>query len=617
MGWKDCFLSKQRESVYSHLQTLLTSFFLCASAPLRIMFSYLAISTLCSADVKYSLQFEGIPPRSHIEEVLNTTSQLRLLQEHPPATISALRRRAEADLPNLRDGLQSLGYYDPHFEFTIDTSQEEALVTLHIDPGKLFQFKSVLILYPNDIEEIEITPEMIGFQLGSIATPLTILEGEKHLLNLLTNAGYPQASIEKREVLAERSDQSISVIYHVQPGKLLYFGPVQILGLQNVDEKFVRELIRWQEGEIFNPDLIEKTQIEIETTSLFGLVTIHQGEYQEESDLLPIIIEVVESKHRTISAGLSYTTQLGPGVMFEWENRNIFHRGRKLSFRTNLWLRRQMAYLSYRINNFLDDKQDLFLIAEVEREITKGYDEAFVSLSSLLELQLTEDIQLSYGPSLKQLKSDKSDNDDQFTLFKFPLHLRYSTANHLLNPSKGLSVNYKFIPTTVVSSPHFSYAINFMTLATYYPLTQNNSFVFAGKISVGNIFGAKKSDIPPPERFYAGSESLLRGYRYQTVSPLGGEDHDEPLGGLSLLIGSLELRAQFSTSWGAALFWDIGNVYAKRYPQINHKQLQSVGGGVRYFTAVGPLRFDVAFPLNKRAKLDSSVQFYFSIGQAF
>ncbi len=603
--------------------------------PILFFLFILAVSATGYADVAYSLQFEGIPPKSDIEEVLNATSQLRLLQEHPPATMAALRRRAEADLPNLMDGLQSLGYYDPHIEFTIDTPQEEALVTLHIEPGALFYFESVSILYPEE-EVIEITPEMIGFQLGSIATPLTILEGEKHLLNLLTNAGYPQASIVKREVLANRLDQSISIIYHILPGRLSYFGPAQILGLQNVDEDYVRGLIRWKEGEIFNPALIEKTQIEIESTSLFGLVTIHQGEYQEESDLLPIIVEVAESKHRTISAGLSYTTQLGPGVMFEWENRNILQKGRKISFRTNLWLRRQMAYLSYRINNFLDDKQDLFLIAEVEREITKGYDEAFVSLSSLLELQITEDIQLSYGPSLKQLKADKSDNDNkQFTLIKFPLHVRYSTANHLLNPTDGLSVNYKFIPTTVVSSPRFAYAINFMTLATYYPLTQDNFFVLAAKVSIGNIFGAKKHDIPPPERFYAGSESLLRGYRYQTVSPLGvkkrdkpleEENHDEPpkkevrdkpLGGLSLLIGSLELRAQFSSSWGAALFWDIGNVYAKCYPQLDHKQLQSVGGGIRYFTAVGPLRFDVAFPLNKRSKLDSSVQFYFSIGQAF
>jgi translocation and assembly module TamA len=41
------------------------------------------------------------------------------------------------------------------------------------------------------------------------------------------------------------------------------------------------------------------------------------------------------------------------------------------------------------------------------------------------------------------------------------------------------------------------------------------------------------------------------------------------------------------------------------------------GVGLRYYTPIGPIRLDVAFPLNPRQSIDDSFQLYVSIGQAF
>src|SRR5262249_18262594 len=135
--------------------------------------------------------------------------------------------------------------------------------------------------------------------------------------------------------------------------------------------------------------------------------------------------------------------------------------------------------------------------------------------------------------------------------------------------------------------------------------------------------------IPPPERFFAGSDGLLRGYRYLTVSPLNKER--EPIGGRSMLIGAFELRWRLTKKWGLVGFYDIGNVYSQSVPDLSRKQLQSVGVGIRYHTLVGPIRLDVAFPLDRRHDIkirdkhsgghhhthDPTYQIYFSIGQSF
>ena len=80
---------------------------------------------------------------------------------------------------------------------------------------------------------------------------------------------------------------------------------------------------------------------------------------------------------------------------------------------------------------------------------------------------------------------------------------------------------------------------------------------------------------------------------------------------------SLESRYRINENFGCVAFYDVGNVYSNYIPSLSHKQLQAVGIGVRYYTPIGPLRLDVALPLNKRKGLDSSFQVYFSIGQTF
>ncbi len=99
-----------------------------------------------------------------------------------------------------------------------------------------------------------------------------------------------------------------------------------------------------------------------------------------------------------------------------------------------------------------------------------------------------------------------------------------------------------------------------------------------------------------------------------TVSPLDREN--KPIGGRSIMVYSLETRFKLN-NFGWAFFYEVGNVYNQILPQFFDKQLQSIGLGLHYYTQAGPLRLDLAFPLEPRKGIDKSFQFYISIGQAF
>ena len=105
----------------------------------------------------------------------------------------------------------------------------------------------------------------------------------------------------------------------------------------------------------------------------------------------------------------------------------------------------------------------------------------------------------------------------------------------------------------------------------------------------------------------------MRGFGYQEVGPY---EDDRPTGGRSIVTGSTELRYKFTDTLGGVTFIDAGSVSDSVTPDLDNLSF-GVGVGLRYYTDFGPLRFDVAVPLNQKDELDQNYQFYISIGQAF
>ncbi len=139
------------------------------------------------------------------------------------------------------------------------------------------------------------------------------------------------------------------------------------------------------------------------------------------------------------------------------------------------------------------------------------------------------------------------------------------------------------------------------------------SSTLAGRVVVGSIFGADTRDVPPDWRFYAGGGGSVRGYPFQSIGPqtLSGS----PAGGDGLLELGLELRQRLGANWGWVAFADAGAVSEDGIPGTGALAI-GLGLGLRYFTPVGPIRVDVATPLDPRDG-DSPVQLYIGIGQAF
>ncbi len=130
---------------------------------------------------------------------------------------------------------------------------------------------------------------------------------------------------------------------------------------------------------------------------------------------------------------------------------------------------------------------------------------------------------------------------------------------------------------------------------------------------VGTAQGASTFQIPPDQRFYAGGSATVRGYRFQSVGPLFPDQR--PTGGTSVTAATVEYRQRFGESFGAVAFVDAGQVGQSSAP-FTGTLFEGVGVGARYYTSLGPIRLDIAVPLDKRRK-DEILEAYIGLGQAF
>ena len=203
---------------------------------------------------------------------------------------------------------------------------------------------------------------------------------------------------------------------------------------------------------------------------------------------------------------------------------------------------------------------------------------------------------------------------DEYRYASLIFALRRDTRNDIMNPVRGTFLQWEAAPTTGYYNGNFSGLSAKMTASGYYSPFEGDRLVLAARTSLGSFMGADIANIPPSLRFYCGGGGSVRGYSYQAIGPK--DQYGEPRGGTSFHEINLEARFRVTESVGIVPFLDGGMVYEEEFPQLFRDFQWGAGIGLRYYTPIGPVRFDVAVPLDKKHD-DRDYQIYISIGQSF
>lgn len=560
--------------------------------------------------ISYVVNFDGLEDEHALEEI-KAISQLVALRKKKPPSLNALRFRAESDFPALLKVLQNHGYLEAQIQFHYQEHNSHHIVNMEITPGPRYQIDQFEILETSTNQNLS---KDFGMELKGPLIAQKILDADKQLLQRLKETAYPFASIQKREIIADGETKKAKVLIETKKGPRSFFGPTTLQGLKNVHPKFVEQKVDWKENQLYSSKIVKDVQDSLMDSGLFSSVYITHPETADENQNLPMKIEVAETKHKSISVGATYQMTVGPGLSFGWENRNLGGMGKTLSLSLDIAQNNQSGTASLGLPNFLGDGQDFTIQAEVAGDEVTAYQDRTYHLLFRLDRELTDASQISLGIKPERLIVKESAQNGRYVLLQTPFSFNYSTSDNALHPTKGTSIKYTATPCLNFKNTVTGYLHQSFSHCSYIPLFKEDALILAQKVTLESILSPSLRSIPLPKRILGSSADSLRGYRYQTVSPL---KNGRPLGGRSAIYYSLEPRFRVSESIGIVPFFDLGCVFAAPVPDFKEKWLKSLGIGLRYFSFLGPLRLDFAFPLDRRVNLDPKWWVFASLGQSF
>lgn len=561
----------------------------------------------------YSVHFEGLENDPHALRDVQQTSQLVRLQTHPPSSMRALHHRAELDIPGLLEVMRSHGYYEASAAAHIDPSG--AHVAVHIQPGPLYRICALRYNHIGAAQAHNQELSALHVQLPCPARAKWVVEAETALLHTLANRGYPLATIAHRDVVADGASKMVSISLDIHPGVLCRFGPTSIQGLSSVDPSVVRDKVEWNEGDLYSQQLVDATQSKLREMGIFHSLSLSFTPPPSQSGtseaLLPMTVELREGKQRSLSMGFSYQTSYGSGITIDWEHRNVLHRGYQLSLQADVAQRNHAGVAKLLIPEFR--KRGCKLLCEAVGShvaLIKAYKERSYSIEARLESH-----HKILAAVAERISLQSSAQDGCYWLLRAPLHVQFGKVDDPLDPKRGQLLECRSTPAAIFSPYSSVYFGQQLIYSTYLSWSTHPSLVLAQRTLVGALWSPSPDKVPLSKKFLGGSEEQLRGYRSHTVSPLDAKRRPE--GGCSAVYCTLEVRLRLFAHFGLVPFFDFGNVWADALPTTRGKWVKSVGIGMRYFSFLGPLRLDIAVPLDRRAHLDPRYQLLASVGQSF
>lgn len=510
---------------------------------------------------------------------------------------------------DLLKALYAKGYYDAKILFKDGAAPLSGEYDIHYGP----QFSIADI----EIQPATYTPNFNNALIrdGMVLDAEKVLAAQGALYNAIQKDRCYFSLDVKNEVYLDHARDSGDVNFVVAAGREGTFGNLAFKGSENVKESYLRKLQPWKEGDCFRSEKLEDYKTALLQSGLFARAEAVLPEGPEENGSVPVTIDLRERAPRSITAGLSYYSDEGPGVSFGWEHRNLFGAAETLKAALNISGLKQSADLDFAKPYFIRKDQTLSLNASLRRQDTDAFQELGIDTGAALDRQFTRYLNGSTGVEFTLTRiDDETDNSSRtFGLVSLPLSLTYDSRDDKLDPHEGWNLSATgepFFDVLGESSPFFKTQLSG---SGYLSLGTPADIVLASKLGIGSLWGTDLEDIPATQRFYAGGGGSVRGFGYQEVGP---QEDGDPTGGRSLVNFSFELRSKITDTIGGVAFVDGASVSDSTTPEFSDLAI-GAGVGLRYYTSFGPIRFDIATPLTQKEDLDQNYQFYISIGQAF
>jgi outer membrane protein assembly complex protein YaeT len=557
------------------------------------------------------------------------------------------RRAFEADLQRLQAFYRDRGFPDARvtsFNVDLNDKQDSVKVVVDISEGEPIRVADVEMTGFDVLSDRRVAglKRTLPLQKDQPLDRQLAVATRDRALNVLRDSGYPYAKVAMRS--EDAGPKSQRVVLEATPGPLAHFGAIDIKGERTVSENVVRRQLTFNSGDRYTRKELLESQRKLYGQELFNFVNIEPLEDPDiQTTEVPVRVTVAEAKHQKVTTGFGYGSEEKARAQLRWDHVNFFGGARhagfegrwssldrgvrmdytepyvltphfSLRFEGQAWQAAEPVYSQNIVGGRVILKHQANLRTALSVSYIDEYQRSVIQPAALTDFSIRN--------NLIALGLDPRTGVADGTTSAVALEGSHDTTNNILDARRGYLVRVHLEQAGRWLGGTYQYwSAN--GEGRYYASVARK-FVWANRLSLGAIQprGDVDANVPFAKRLFLGGATSIRGWGRYEVSPLSGFGF--PIGGLSLLEGSSEIRFPVAGKLGAVAFFDYGNVWPDPFSFHLDDLRYAVGPGLRYLTPIGPARIDIGYQLNPEAGLlvngdpqSRRWRVHFSIGQAF
>ena len=525
----------------------------------------------------------------------------------------------EIDIERIKAAYQDIGYQDVKVKpAEVSLINDEYFdVIIEIDEGP--QYRVGKIGVSGDLmRPQEQLVGMVSLKPGGVYSRAKLRESIETLTDLYANSGYANVDVAP----LTRKDKKlllIDITLDVAQGVKVFIERIDIMGNDRTRDKVIRREIPLSEGAIFSARGLKETKRRVTNLGYFDEVNVTKKTGSEENKTV-VGVEVAERPTGTFSIGLGYSSADRLMAQGSVSQDNFMGYGVRLELSGSFGSSSTTYSLGVSDPHYLDTEWTVGgQIYKTEKEYDE-YDDHRMggSLRAGHPVSLNSKLYLTYRYEQQEILNVSpfasvwvQEQEGESLLSSITTEWIHNNTDFYQDPTSGgitkATVEYAglggtedFIKT-IVDHRHF------------FPLFWGTVFSIRGEL--GHVASTIGDEVSVTERFYLGGIKTIRGFKNREVGPTDG--FGNYIGGEKMGFFNFEYLFPISKSYGlqGVLFYDIGNVWLEDEGYFTDMR-SSVGGGVRWRSPMGPLRFEWGYNLDKREDEEQSV-FEFTIGKAF
>ncbi|WP_303906092.1 autotransporter assembly complex protein TamA [Thiohalomonas denitrificans] len=534
---------------------------------------------------RLEVEITGIedPLKSTIRNALSLERE----QGHPLLTryrIQALHQRTPEEI---RNTLEPFGYYQAEIESSLEQRNGAWYARYHVTRGPpvTIGLLDLEVRGPGGSTEVfQRWRQTFPLQPGDRLQHGSYERAKDDLLAIARQYGYFEARLSESQVRVELPENRADITLHMNTGPRYRFGAIHFSETP-LRESLLERFTRFQSGEPFHAGALLELQRALSDSDYFDRVDVIPLVEEAEEQRIPIDVRLEMQNRTRYAFGIGYGTDTGPrttiGIDRRWQN----SRGHKAGGRIIASEIRTELNFNYRIPLTPPTTDSLDFTADYTEETTDTSSRETALIGGAIT-RMKRGWQQTLSLNYQEETFDVGIGDERANMLVPGIGWQRVVVDDRLVPQHGwrLAAGLKGASESVLSSTNLAQA----TIRGNYITT-----TLGGRLITRLEAGASETSnfdrLPVSLRFFAGGDSSVRGYGYQTLGPENSEG--DVIGGKHLLVGSVEYDYFWSDNWGAALFVDQGNAFNST---SGFELSQGAGVGVRYKLPFGLIRVDVA-----------------------